>query len=220
MDQEYILHSWEFFQHDDLKLDLIERNPQNPFPLHTHDLSELVIVLSGTGIHFTYDDEYRIAPGDVFHIESGFAHGYKETRKLHLYSMFFDTSLLSRGLMDIIRMPGYHSIFHVEPKYRENHRFSSRLQLTDFQMSSVTALINELRRELTVTSQEVGSKAMALALFIELIVTLSRCYGSDEQKQHREICTLSRVPRFYRRTQSHIDIPRSSYHAATGKLVL
>ena len=93
MEQEFTLHSREFFQDDDLKLELIERNPQIPFPLHTHDFSELVIVLSGTGIHFTYGDEYRIAPGDVFYIESGFAHGYKETQKLHLYNILFDPSL-------------------------------------------------------------------------------------------------------------------------------
>lgn len=187
------LRSREFFPDQDFRLEFIERNPQVPFPLHSHDFSELVIVLGGTGIHFTQGDSYRISGGDVFFIESGFSHGYRNPENLHLYNILFDSYLLEHAFLDIAHMPGYHSIFFIEPKYREGHRFRTRLQLTEDQMKRITDLTSRMRRELKGPSGEFGSRAMALAYFIEAVVTLSRFYGLTGSAESREIHRLSRV---------------------------
>ncbi len=194
--EQVTLYSSEFFHDRNLKLELIERDPQIPYPLHTHDFSELVIVLGGYGTHFTYDDQYQVYPGDVFYIEPGFAHGYKDTKKLHLYNILFDPSILEQSFVDIRNMPGYHSIFHIEPKYRESHRFETRLRLTSDQIVAVAQLVDKIKEELEQSSHEQGNRAMALAYFIELMVSLSRYYGSREDREDagdHEIHRLARV---------------------------
>ncbi len=191
--RQLTLHASEFFHDRDFQLELIERDPQIPYPLHTHDFSELVIVLGGTGMHFTHGDEYQVSPGDVFFIESGFAHGYKNPVKLHLYNILFDTSLLGHSFLDITHMPGYHSIFHIEPRYRKNHSFETRLRLSPDKMAVVTGIIAGMRKELEETSHEYGSRAMALAHFLELVVTLSRFYGISDETRSQEIHKLARV---------------------------
>ena len=52
-----ILRSDDFFADKSLRLELLDRNPQIPYPLHTHDYSELVIVTGGSGIHVTDQSE-------------------------------------------------------------------------------------------------------------------------------------------------------------------
>ncbi len=213
MSQQLTLHASDFFCDQSLKLELIERNPQIPYPLHTHDFAELVIVLEGTGIHFTSGDSYQVNPGDVFFIEPGFAHGYRKPRNLRLYNILFDLSLLEHTLVDIRSMPGYHSIFHIEPKYRETHRFETKLRLSPDQMVSVTKLVEKICRELTETCREQGSRAMAFAYLIELIVTLSRCYRTNNPAKYQEITRLAQVFSYMEQNRSRqLSLPELLEH--------
>ena len=62
---------------------------QNEMELHEHEFHELVIVFSGTGVHYTDDEEYAISIGDVLLVTSGHAHGYRETHKLDLINLLY-----------------------------------------------------------------------------------------------------------------------------------
>lgn len=225
------LSSLDFFQDPDLGIEVIKRNPQIPFPLHTHDFAELVIILSGTGIHFTRGASYQVHPGDVFLIEKGFAHGYKQPKDLILYNILFDPALLRQSFIDIRQMPGYHAIFHIEPKYRREHEFRHRLQLHKLQIDPICSLVESMRQELeepksgpsketnaskgigdkdlrdsrnrdsSDSSSRGGNRAMAFAYFIQLIVTLSRLY---ESSTHMDNLVISRLARVFTYMEQHV----------------
>jgi len=187
------LSAFDYFQHTNQNIEVIYRNPQVPYPLHTHDFAELVIIRSGTGIHFTRGASYQVSAGDVFLIEKGFAHGYRNPQGLLLYNILFDEDLLKQNIIDIREMPGYHAIFHLEPAYRHEYGFRHRLRLQKPQLDAVCALAESMSQELKQKNTGHGSRALGYALFIELIVTLSRMYVSGESGHNRVIHRLARV---------------------------
>ncbi len=174
-----LLRSSMIFSHEDFHLDLLERSPQKPYPLHTHDFYELVIVTGGSGIHFTEHAEYAILPGDVFVLEAGYSHGYSRTEELNLYNIIFDRDFLDQRLFDLSRIPGYHAIFNIEPKYRQDHEFSSRLKLSARELTQIVERIELLKKELAFREEEYSSRTLSLAYFIEIIVMLSRIYSKN-----------------------------------------
>lgn len=196
------LNAFDYFSDRQFHLDLLERDPQVPYPLHSHDFHELVIVVGGSGIHFTDSAEYRILPGDVYVIEAGFSHGYADPEGLHLYNIIFDHELLSKALIDIKQMPGYHAIFNIEPKYRSSHRFESRLRLSTEDLIPITSKLEQLGKELSQEHGAEGSRAMALAYFIELIVRLSRLYTKND---HRDSGTVARLADAFSYIEHHLD---------------
>ena len=52
------------------------------FPAHTHDFSELVIILEGTGIHTVNGKKYNLSAGDVFVLKDDDLHSFEETKNL------------------------------------------------------------------------------------------------------------------------------------------
>jgi len=196
------LLSRDFFDDTLLKLRVIERNPQVPFPLHSHDFSELVIVLSGTGTHFTEGAEFRVLPGDVFVIESGFSHGFNNLDNLRLYNIIFAPQILKQVFIDVQQMPGYHAVFTLEPRFREFHNFESRLRINTVQLQYCEQLISRLITELSYTDSGNGSRALALAYFIELIVYLSRIYTQENLDGSTEIIRMAELFAFL---QTHLD---------------
>ncbi len=196
------LLSRDFFDDTLLKLKVIERDPQIPFPLHSHDFTELVLILSGSGTHFTEGAEYQVKSGDVFVIESGFSHGFKELDNLRLYNIIFAPQVLKQVFIDIQQMPGYHAVFTVEPKFRDIHAFKSRLRINLDQLQYCEQLISRLITELSYSDSGNGSRALALAYFIELIVFLSRIYTQEILDSSTEIIRMAELFAFL---QTHLD---------------
>jgi len=180
----------DFFDSDDEPIKLIRRSPQIPYPLHSHDFSELVIVLSGTGVHFTEENDFRVNAGDVFVVQGATSHGYKELEDLYLVNLLFSMDQLPLPFLDISYIPGYQALFHLEPRYRSSHNFASRLKLSTDDFIRVNSLIDRIEMEYRNTRK--GYRYMASILFMELIGTLSRCYDNSESTQNRELLRIAR----------------------------
>lgn len=177
-----------FFEDRTLPLELIRRNPQEPYPLHTHEFSELVIVFSGRGIHFTESEEWKIGRGDVFVIQGECAHGYRSLDSLSLVNILFDAGHLGLPQSDLLAIPGYHALLTVEPHYRREHRFASRLRLADPQLAHLSLLLDGLERE--TSAREPGYRSMAAAYFMQILGYLSRCFASTATPKHQSLLRL------------------------------
>lgn len=162
---------------------------QHPVKLHSHEFSELVIVFSGKGVHFTRQDEYEITAGDCF-MAIG-AHGYKDTKRLHLANILFVPDRLCIRWTEARKLPGYHAFFALEPKFRKQHHFRSRLRLTASELSRVSALVADIERE--IGQKKTGHEFTATGYFMELVGFLSRGYAQREDKAHADIMSLSEV---------------------------
>jgi len=153
-------------------LSMIYVKGQNEFPIHSHSFEELVVVLAGKGVHFNERDEYQIHAGDVFFINRKERHGYKNTESLELVNIIFLMGRIRIPDFDLRQIPGFHLLFHLEPRYREEKRFEGILRLGINQLNHARKLIMLLKEELE--RKEPGYKSIAVSLLTELIIFISR----------------------------------------------
>lgn len=168
---------------------LIEPDNQPTYPMHVHDCMELVIVRDGTGTHIVDDAEYNISTGDVFVVAGDLHHGYRNTKRLKITNILFDKNRLPISLAYLAALPGFYSLFEVEPKLRKKHEFRSRLRIEEDQMGAVRLILSRIRIEMK--SKNPGYKAAIVGIFTELLVFLARSFS--EQSVSGESLAVSRL---------------------------
>jgi len=158
---------------------------------HEHEFVELVVITGGMGVHVTEAEAFPILAGDVFVIPLGQAHSYQETESLALYNILFDPQRLQMPLADLRGLPGYHALFALEPRFRRQHRFQSRLRLDLEQIAHVTEHLERMRKDLA--QQKPGYRFLGLARLMELIGFLSRCYSQTRMPTSRSLLRIGEV---------------------------
>ena len=169
------LRAKDWFHPDGFPLAVERRDPQEPFGLHTHDFSEVVVVTGGRGMHQIGRDAWPLSAGDAFVIKGRDEHAYPDPQELSLINVLYRPERLRWDLGDLASLPGYHALFTLEPQWRRRHQFKSRLHLSPAEVGHVTGLIDQLDAELKARGPGFGF--MATALFMQLVAYLSRAYG-------------------------------------------
>ncbi len=156
--------------------------------LHGHEFTELVIIASGLGRHVTDIDAYPIMAGDVFVILRGQAHGYRNTESLSLYNILFKEDELNLPEHDLRELVGYHALFSLEPRFRQQHQFQSRLRLNLDQLAHTTGLLEAMRKDLE--ARPAGYRCMGVAYLLQLVCYLSRCYSRVRMPASRPLLRI------------------------------
>ena len=135
------------------------RNPQDRFPVHDHEFSEIVIVASGNGWHLWNDEPQFITGGEVFYIRPQDRHSFEQVSDLRLTNVLYQPSerFLDRGRVQHLL---------------ENPEGHNRWQLTDDTLRRLEPLITQLTRE--ARSDDPHADLLAESLFIQLAVALWR----------------------------------------------
>ncbi len=183
-----VLKKQDWFHDDGFPIVVERRDPQEPFGLHCHEFSEIVIITGGTGVHITGEDSYEMKAGDTFVIGGDRPHDYLDMDQLSLINILFDPSELPMTLGDLQSLSGYHALFRLEPASRRRHKFTSRLQLSPAEIAEALRLVGKLDAELTVRRSGFG--VMSIAAMLELVTFLSRCYSETRNPTSK---TLIRV---------------------------
>jgi len=179
---------------------VIRREPQIPYPLHTHSFAELVVIISGTGYHRVAGNLLPVAAGDVFVILGDRAHGYENLANLHLANLLFDSAILNGPSWDLSRLPGYHALFTLEPQWRGEGDITAHLRLDAGRLDRTMALIEQIEDELN--CREDGYRYMASVHFMRLVGELSRWYSGA---QHPGARRLSRIGAAIGFLEHHLD---------------
>lgn len=176
---------------DGLPLEIMHIERHGDLGLHTHQFSELVIVLKGSGLHMTPAGDYPITAGDVFVLHGDQAHGYRDTAELELVNILFRMDELAIPMLDLTSSPGYHALFTLEPLFRQRDSFESRLRLTPEQLRNVTDLLRRLTMEYESTAP--GKQIASLAYFMLIMTDLCRYYSRTETPGAQPLLRLGRV---------------------------
>lgn len=174
-DHHTVWRKEEVFPFPEFPLSVTYADPQSPHCLHTHHgFAELVLIYRGRGSHFTESDSHVVAAGDVFLVTGEQAHGYRDVDNLCLVNVMFDSKLVSARLPQIRKLPGYHALFLLEPRYRRQHNFDSRLRLNPNELARALTHVDGLVEE--ILDRAPGYEFMALAILMQLLGFLCRCY--------------------------------------------
>ena len=183
------LHAKDWFHADGFPLAVERREPQEPFDLHVHDFSELVVVTGGQGMHKIENEAWPLSAGDVFVVKGDEAHEYCELDELNLINVLYLPDRLRWDLGDLVSLPGYHVLFTLEPQWRRRHQFNSRLHMLPAEMDHVLGLIDQLDAELK--ARAVGFGFMATALYMQLVGHLSRAYGRSRNPDSQALLRIA-----------------------------
>lgn len=178
----------EWFHEDGFPVVVERRDPQEPFGLHCHEFSELVIITDGKGLHLTGEDSYELSAGDTFVIGGDRPHDYRNMDRLTLINILFDPVEFPMSIGDLRSLPGYHALFTLEPAWRKRHQFTSRLRLNPIEMVEALRLVDELEMELA--NRTPGFRVMATATMLKLVTFLSRCFGLSRNPKSKKLLRI------------------------------
>ncbi|OYP37230.1 helix-turn-helix domain-containing protein [Rhodopirellula sp. MGV] len=192
-----VLKKQDWFHADGFPIVVERRDPQEPFGLHCHEFSEIVIITGGAGVHITGEDSYELKTGDTFVIGGDRPHDYLNMDQLSLINILFDPTGLPMSLGDLQSLSGYHALFTLEPAWRSRHQFTSRLQLTPGEIAETLHLIDKLDNELS--ARQPGFEVMAIAAFLELVTFHSRCFSATRNPTSKSLIRVAETISHMRR---------------------
>lgn len=175
---EIILTDNSYFYEPTLQLKVVKREPELPYRLHSHEFLELVLVVGGRGINYTATEQMPLREGSVFFIPPGVEHGYKEVDNLVLYNVLYGQMLINAQSLDLVELPGYRAFF------LEEQAIPSML-LSPSQIAELIPIIQLIEKEADDQSYGSGSRTLAYAYLIELLVRLSRIYDQTPRETNQ-----------------------------------
>jgi AraC-like DNA-binding protein len=169
--------------------------PSHPHDLteieHSHDFCELAIVTRGSAMHMLEGKEFPVTAGDVFLLQGRQIHYFYERSNLDLINIMYDPEKIALPENELRRMPGYCAMFLLEPAYRRQHRFASRLHLKRVPLAHVEQLAEEMERECEL--EQPGYEVALRAKLLELLVYLARAYTSTDTTEAHALLRVGNV---------------------------
>lgn len=159
-------------RYEELGFSLDYVTPKQDYLLHTHDFSELEIILSGTAVNSINGKSFSVQAGDVFVVEQGATHEITQVSGLTLYNIDFHQSALRSIGADLAELPGFHALFLSQPEPGVR-----RVRLEEEELSRVRLLLEEMQREYR--RGQPGFRTALLCGFSKLLLILSRSYSQQ-----------------------------------------
>jgi AraC-like DNA-binding protein/mannose-6-phosphate isomerase-like protein (cupin superfamily) len=170
-----------------LRIAVIEHD--DSFGMHSHEYSEICIVLGGRATHLTDYGNHPLETGDAFVINGDTRHGFTGSHKLKLCNLMFDPRQFLSGQPDLHRLMGYHALFDLQPRSTHPEEFRERLHLRPSDLNRVQQLIAAMQDESG--GHEDGWQTVVRSLFLQLATLLSRCYASQQPHQATPLTRLA-----------------------------
>ena len=172
-----------------------DHTPSHPHDLteveHSHDFCELAIVTHGRAMHMLEGAPFPVTAGDVFLLQGRQRHYFYDRTDLDLINIMYDPAKIALPENELRRMPGYCAMFLLEPAFRRQHRFASRLHLKRVPLARVEQLAEEMERE---CGTDIPGREVALcAKLLELLVFLSREYTRTDATEARALLRVGNV---------------------------
>jgi len=114
---------------------------------HQHDFSELAIIASGRSMHWLGGMELPIAAGDVFMLQAQQDHYFFDIDSLEIINVMYEPRRLPLPESQLQQMPGYSALFLLEPRFRKQHKFSSRLSLNRSDLARAERIARDMELE-------------------------------------------------------------------------
>lgn len=181
----------EFLKGRDIPFFIEQTRVNTDVHVHTHSFSELVVISSGTGTQIIDDIAYCVVPGDVYVLSGSVSHGFKDVNKLVLYNMMYYPESILDNMSYYKAMSGFQTLFVLEPYYRKEQNFASKLHLTNENFEFADALLQKILGECF--SGENGSTELSNAYFSSLVGFLSRIYSRDTAHFKGKLLHLAEV---------------------------
>ena len=112
--------------------------------MHKQEFFEINIITRGRGVHYIEENEIDAEIGDVFIIPPEIEHGYTGGEGFDVYHIIVNNKFVQKNLSNLQMIPGFISLFNVEPMMRASTAKSLRLRLTKEQFDDIFAILDKM----------------------------------------------------------------------------
>ncbi len=149
---------------------------------HTHEFSEIAIILNGSAIHETdfCSSSTTVQAGDVLVMPSGGMHKFRNEVDIEQFNVLFQFEKLPVPSKDIMLHPGFSSLFRLNPEYCRKMRYYPKFQLDkQYALPRVRSL---LENAYAMQERKVPGYMLAVyGAFLQLIPILLENYHHSNQ---------------------------------------
>ncbi len=156
---------------------------------HSHDFSELVIILDGNATHVVDEYEYYIKAGDAFVIQGNTQHGFKNISHLKLCNIMFDLQKLNANYVSLKKLPGFQYLFNIEPYYRNECQFDSKLFIDPVRLKFAESLLSMILDEFN--NSKDGFNIVIEVYFLAIITFLSRHFSLEVKHETQKLYLIA-----------------------------
>lgn len=161
------------------------------FRMHSHEYSEICLVLAGRATHLTEWENHPLETGDVFVINGDTRHGFEQPQGLKLCNVMFDPRQFLSGQRELDRLMGYHALFDLQPRSKHPKTFRERLHLAPADLAHANQIITTMRAELE--AREEGWQTIVRGSFLQLVTHLARCYARQQKRAPTPLIRMANV---------------------------
>ena len=108
-----------------------------------------------------------------------------------MYNIMYDSHYLQHSLKNLHGLAGYNAIFLLEPAYRRQHQFKSRLHISQSSLAYVKTIINKIQSEQE--EKLPGYDTLMLGMLLELMVFFSRQYSKIDIPQAKTLYRVGKI---------------------------
>jgi len=184
-----VLDGAHVFGKSGFPLDVSTWEQHGDYPSHTHNFSEIAIIIQGTGTTEVAGQIFHFHAGDVFVLQGHVPHAYLNTRNLTLVNITYVPEIMALDRFNPGTMPGYQALFVIDPALRRKEPYKGHLTLTPEQMIQVRTLTEIMEKELH--HRNPGHELMSAGHFLMLVTLLSRFYTGAESSGARNVLRLA-----------------------------
>lgn len=149
------------------------------FHEHTHDYSELVVILGGTGTHLVQGARHFVSAGDVYVFQGDASHGFVDCHELEMCNLAFGPALLEPAAAYLKKLAGFQALFVLGPPARNAAEFRCRLRLPLPELKEAERMIDAMGEEFQ--SRREGYEGMLSGAFTQLVAWVSRRYVAPSE---------------------------------------
>lgn len=163
------------------------------FPEHTHDFSELVIILEGTGDHIVNGKKYNISSGDIFVLKNEDQHSFENTKNLKICNIIYHENIMIYPKDDLNNIPGYLLLFQFNKKQKFSD-YNSTIHINSEELIEVENIIYKLVYEYD--KKGLGHISVLKTYFKLLIILISSCYQQNKKNSNQSHYRLAKAISF------------------------
>lgn len=108
---------------------------------HSHEFTEIAVMLNGSAVYETDFSSETISAGDVLIIPRGGLHRYCDEKDVQLINILFHFDQLNIPVHNICRHPGYVALFGIDPGYYREKEFYPKLHLAEEKLAHLRSIL-------------------------------------------------------------------------------
>lgn len=208
-----LLTSQRIFSNQELPVQLFYTHSSSMLNWHSHEFTEIAIMLEGSCTYETDFSSSQVSKGDVLFIPREGNHRYRNEKDVSLMNVLFMLENLTFPYMKFFADPSFTALFRIRSEYCRKMQFYPRLKLDNKELAEIKSILMPAweKQEKHLPGATLGVYGAFLQIIPILLNAESAKYNSGQKEIPNLISeTISRMHSHYKEKLSVPQLARKA----------